>query len=274
MAWNMQIIQNKHRAERVIQFIETLTIPEGKHEGRPFILRPFQKDIIYRIYSPQWEDGFRVVRKAIYSVAKKNGKTPLVAAIILCHLIGPESKRNEQIYSAAYEKEQAGLTFEYMKKMIEYDQELTDITNVGSTKKEIIGLRTGSKYLALSAEAKSKHGISPALLIFDELAQFGADRRYYDTLIQGFGAHAEPLLLIISTQAEDDQAILSEEIDYALGEGKDDPTVELFFFTTPEKDPDGNIYELTNMEAAKLSNPALGDFLDKRDFMGLVYAIV
>lgn len=265
----MQITQNKTRAERVIQFIETLTIPEGKHEGKPFILRPWQKGIIYRIYAPMWADGFRVVRKAIYSVAKKNGKTPLVAAIILCHLIGPESKRNEQIYSAAYEKEQAGLTFEYMSKMIEYDQELTDITNVLATKKQIKGLLTGSKYSALSAEAKSKHGISPALLIFDELAQFEADRRYYDALIQGFGAHAEPLMLIISTQAENDQAILSEEIDYALGEGKDDPTVELFLFTTPEKDSDGNIYELTNMEAAKLSNPALGDFLDSRDFMGL-----
>ena len=265
----MQITQNKTRAKRVIKCIETLTIPEGKHEGRPFILRPWQKDIIYKIYSPQWADGFRVVRKAICSMAKKNGKTPLIAAIILCHLIGPEWKRNEQIYSAAYEREQAGLTFEYMVKMIEYDQELKDNTNIRTSKKEVVGSRTGSKYSALSAEAKSKHGISPAILVFDELAQFEADRRYYDTLVQGFGAHAEPLLLIISTQAENDQAILSEEIDYALTEGKDDPTVELFLFTTPEKDEDGNIYELTNMEAAKLSNPALGDFLDLRDFMGL-----
>lgn len=265
---------DKERADRVIEFIETLTIPEGMDEGKPFILRDWQKRIIYKIYAPVYESGLRIVRKAIYSVGKKNGKTPLIAAIILCHLVGPEAKRNEQIYSAAYEKEQAALTFNYMKKMIEYDEELErDLTAVRVSKKEIEGVYTGSIYKALSAEAKSKHGISPALLIFDELAQFGADREYFDTLVQGFGAHAEPLLLIISTQAADDLAVLSMEIDYAI-KHPEDKTVELFLFTAPLQDENGKDIDLMDRENWKKANPALGDFLSLVDLESLAKTAV
>jgi len=250
---------DKKRAQDMIKFIETLRVPEGMDQGQPLIMRPWQTDIITPVYGPVDENGIRIVRKAIYSVAKKNGKTPLIAGIALGHLIGPEAKSNEQLYSAAFERDQAALTFRYMKQMIEMDEELSDLTTIRTASKEIEAKSNGSIYKALSSEARSKHGISPALLIFDELAQFGADRDFYDTLIQGRGAHKEPLLWIISTQAADDLAILSQEIDYAKNFGKDDPTVKLFFFTTPKE------ADLLDRESWKLSNPALGDFLSEAD---------
>jgi phage terminase large subunit-like protein len=119
-------------------------------------------------------------------------------------------------------------------------------------------------FKALSSEVKGKHGIGPALLIFDELAQFGADREFYDTLIQGRGAHEEPLLWIISTQAPDDKSVLSQEIDYGMKVMRgeiDDPTVLCFLFTTPEE------ADIMDQEAWKLSNPALDDFLSLADMM-------
>ena len=245
----------------MIDFIETLRVPEGMDQGAPLIMRPWQKDIIMPVYGPVDENGIRIVRKAIYSVAKKNGKTPLIAGIALGHLIGPEAKSNEQLYSAAFERDQAALTYRYMKQMIEMDEELSDLTIIRTATKEIEARSNGSIYKALSSEARSKHGISPALLIFDELAQFGANREFYDTLIQGRGAHKEPLLWIISTQAADDLAILSQEIDYAIKYGAEDPTVKLFFFTTP------NDADILDRESWKLSNPALGDFLSEADMV-------
>jgi phage terminase large subunit-like protein len=257
------------RANRMIDFIETLRVPEGMHQGQQLIMRPWQRDIITPVYAPVDEHGIRIVRKAIYSIGKKNGKTPLLAGLTLGHLVGPEAKRNEQIYSAAFERDQAALTFRYMTQMIEMDEELSDLTIIRTTKKEIESRPNGSIYKALSSEARSKHGISPAVLIFDELAQFGADREFYDTLIQGRGAHKEPLLWIISTQAADDLAVLSQEIDYALAHGHEDPTVKLFFFHTPENDPDNpkKDIDLMDREAWKLSNPALGDFLSEADML-------
>lgn len=265
----MQTYIDTARAQRMIDFIQTLTIPEGMHQGKPFVLRQWQKDIIMQVYSPVDENGLRIVRKAILSMGKKNGKTPFIAALALCHLIGPEAKRNEQMNSAAFERDQAAIVFKYMMNMILADAELIDATIRRTATKEIEGRFTGSIYKALSAEAKSKHGISPAFLAFDELAQFGADRTFYDTLVQGFGAHLEPMLWIISTQAADDLAVLSQEIDYALGAGKDDPTVKLFFYTTPKNDEEGNEIDILDRESWKLSNPALDDFLLLKDFESL-----
>jgi len=265
------IISN--RAERMINFIQTLKIPEGMHQGLPFRLREFQKKKYYDVYAPVWKSScwngecigekcqekgkqtcIRVVRKAIYSVAKKNGKTPEIAGINLGHLIGPEAKRNEQLYSAAFERDQAAITYRYMVQMILMDEELSDLLIIRETKKEIFCPGNGSVFRALSSEVKGKHGLGPALLTMDELAQFGADRTFYDTLQQGRGAHLEPLLWIISTQAADDIAVLSEEIDTALKAqipGPDfDPTVKIFFYNTP-KDADP-----FDPESWKASNPA------------------
>ena len=251
----------RDRAADMIEFIEKLRIPEGMDQGKNFVLRDWQKDIIRGVYGPVDSSGIRIVRKGIFSVGKKNGKTPIIAAIALAHLIGPESKRNEQLYSAAFERDQAALTFRYMRQMIELDDVLPDLLNVKMSAKEIECDTTGSFFKALSSDARSKHGISPALLIFDELAQFGADREFYDTLVQGRGAHIEPMTWIISTQASDDLAVLSQEIDYAQKIGDDDPSVKLFFFTTP---PDAN---LDDRDAWRLSNPALGDFLNETDMV-------
>jgi len=253
---------NKQRAQNVIDFIETLRIPEGMYAGEPFRLRDFQKKIIFKVYSEVDERGLLVTRKAILSVGKKNGKTPLAATLGLVHLCGPEAKRNQQLYSAAFEREQASITFRYMRQMIEMDDELSERLNIKTSVKEIEDPISGSLFKALSREIRAKHGLGPAFLIFDELAQFGSNREFYDTLIQGRGAHEEPLLWIISTQASDDQAVLSEEIDYALkvqkGEIKD-PTVKLFLYITPED------ADLSDKEAWVLSNPALGDFLNIAD---------
>ena len=60
-----------NRGERMIEFIETLRIPEGMNTGAPFKLRPWQKEIIEAVYNPIHSNNIRVVRKAIFSVAKK-----------------------------------------------------------------------------------------------------------------------------------------------------------------------------------------------------------
>ena len=263
----MPVYIDKSKPKKIIDFIQNLCIPEGMDQGKQFLLRQWQINMINDVYGPVDENNSRIVRKSIYSVAKKNGKTPLIAGLALAHLVGPEAKVNEQIYSAAFERDQAALTFRYMKQMIEMDEYLSDITTIRATSKEIEAKDNGSIFKALSSEARSKHGISPAVLIFDELAQFGASREFYDTLIQGRGAHKEPLLWIISTQAADDLAVLSQEIDYAIEHGHEDPTVKLFFFTTPTQNENKEDIDLMDRESWKLSNPALGDFLSDADML-------
>ncbi|WP_433646419.1 phage major capsid protein [Kosakonia pseudosacchari] len=102
------------RGERVIAFIERFCIvPEGKLIGKPMRLDPFQKEFILAVYdNPAGTD------MAILSIARKNGKTGLIAGILLAHLVGPEAVQNTQIVSGALSREQAAIVFNLAVKMV------------------------------------------------------------------------------------------------------------------------------------------------------------
>ena len=86
-------------------------------------------------------------------------------------------------------------------------------TNIGRFKKQIEDMVNGSIYVALSSEAKTKMGLSPSFVVYDELGQ-ATSRSLYDALDSALGARKEPLLMVISTQAADDFAPMSQLIDY------------------------------------------------------------
>lgn len=85
------------RGERVIAFIERYClVPEGKLVGQPVVLVPFQKRFILEVY-----DNPAGTTEGILSIARKNGKSALIACILLAHLAGPEARLNSQIVSGA-----------------------------------------------------------------------------------------------------------------------------------------------------------------------------
>ena len=245
------------RGDRVIAFIETLKAPDGMLVGQPIKLRDWQKDAIRQVYDPVDERGKRLCRQAIFTLARKNGKTAVVAGLCLAHLCGPEAIRNGQLYSVAFDREQAGIIFKYMAAMCYQDEELSHRLNIVESRKKIFDPISGSEYQALSAETHGKHGRSSSFIVFDELAQFGADRELYDIMMTSRGAHEEPLVWVISTQAASDMALLSELIDYGkkVNSGEiADPKTKAFIYEVPMTDDpwdEANWYK---------ANPALGDF--------------
>ena len=67
------------RGDRVIAFVEGYCpVPEGEHVGQKIKLAPFQKRFIKQIY-----DNPRGTRRGYLSIARKNGKTALIAGIML-----------------------------------------------------------------------------------------------------------------------------------------------------------------------------------------------
>src|SRR6185436_8940048 len=79
------------RSERVIAFLECLTVTSGELAGSKFRVRDWQRAFIERVYTLD-ADGSRAVRTAVLSMGRKNGKTQLAAALALCHLCGPEAE--------------------------------------------------------------------------------------------------------------------------------------------------------------------------------------
>ena len=201
----------RRRAPAVIKFIERLTVPSGHGMGKPFELEPFQKLFIRAIYEPHL--GLRrAVRRAILSMARKNGKTALIAAIVLAHLVGPEAVVHGEIYSAANDRDQAAIVYKFARQMVELEPELAAEIDLVPSTKTMIARRTGSVYRAISAEAGTKHGYLPSVVIYDELAQ-AKNRDLYDVLDTSFGARDEPLFIVISTQSNDPEHIMSKLID-------------------------------------------------------------
>ncbi len=247
------------RSGRVINFIESLKLTAGSHAGKPFRLREWQKDIVRKVYDPATPEGLRQVRFMLLTMARKNGKTQLAAALALAHLAGPEAEARGEVYSAASDRNQAARTFREIEAFVSADPSLADRVNILRFAKRIEVLEgpgAGSIYEALSSDARKAHSLSPSCWIFDELAQ-AAGRELFDNLQTGMGAREEPLAIVISTMSPDPHHVMSEIVE----EGRNilagittDPTFAPFIFGTPE---DADIWaESTWYEA----NPALGDF--------------
>lgn len=244
------------RGEKVIAFIERyIVVPEGAHVGKPLILEQFQKDFILDVYDGELRRG-RKTRRAILSISRKNGKTGLIAALILVHLVGPEAKANSQVVSGALSREQASLVFELSSKMVKLSPELSKIVRIIPSSKRLIGLRMNVEYKALAAEGKTAHGLSPVLAILDETGQVkGSQDDFVDAIITSQGAHESPLLLVISTQASSDNDLLSIWIDDAK---KSDESV-CHVYEAPK---DIDLMDESGWYAA---NPALGKFRSLED---------
>lgn len=246
------------RGERVIAFIERYCkAPEGAHVGQPIILEDFQKKFILDVY-----DNPHGTHTAILSIARKNGKTALIAGILLAHLIGPEAVQNSQIVSGALSRDQAAIVFKLAVKMINLNEALQDLVHIIPSTKTLVGLAKNVEFRALSAEGKTTHGLSPILAILDETGQVkGPQDEFVDAVVTAQGAHEAPLLMVISTQAATDADLLSIWIDDAL-KGEDPKTV-CHLYTTPMD------MDILDKNAWEMSNPALGHFRSEADMQKL-----
>jgi len=94
-----------------------------------------------------------------------------------------------------------------------------------------------------------------SFFIYDELAQ-ARNRDLYDALDTAGAAREEPLSIVISTQSNDPQHLLSQLIDDGLS--GDDPTTVCHLYAVPDDADEAEIFK--NIKLWRLANPALGDF--------------
>lgn len=242
-------MKKRTRGEKVIAFIERFCVaPEGDKIGQPMRLEPFQKKFILEIY-----DNPLVTHSAFLSIARKNGKTALIAAILLAHLVGPEAVQNSQIVSGAQSKDQAAVVFELARKMVDMSPTLSKLVRILPSGKRLVGLSKNVLYRALAAEGKTAHGLSPILAILDEVGQVvGPTDKFVTAITSAQGAYANPLLIAISTQAPTDADMFSTWID--AQKAAPDPRVVCHVYSAPED------CQLDDRKAWAAANPALGKF--------------
>lgn len=246
------------RAERNIAWAERhIRIPEGKFVGQPLVMAEFMKDDFRAIY-----DNPVGTRRAIISRGRKNAKTTESAMILLLHLVGPEARPNAQLFSAARSRDQAAILFALAAKMIRMSPDLSAVVTIRDSGKQLFCSELGTLYRALSADASTAFGLSPVLVIHDELGQVKGPRDgLYEALETATAAQESPLSIVISTQAPTDADLLSVLIEDAKTGA--DPRTVLRFQTAPDGlDPFGE-------DAIRAANPAFDVFMNRQEVLAM-----
>lgn len=237
--------------QRIIRFIETFCrVPEGPKGkvGKPIRLLPFQKEFISAVY-----DNPAGTSRGYLSIARKNGKTGLIACLALAHIAGPMKIRNSQIISGARSRDQASLVFNLAEKIINFSPELRKVIRTTSSKRMLTGLVANVEFRAISAEAGTAHGLSPVVAILDEVGQIkGPVDPFVEAIDTAQGAYDNALLLAISTQAASEADMFSLWLDAAETTGS--PHIVSRLYTAPED------CDILDRKAWESANPALGEF--------------
>jgi phage terminase large subunit-like protein len=246
-------------AEKVMQFVhKECLVPEGALVGTPITLLPFQRAFIRSIYDNKDSEGNRLTKTAILSIARKNGKSTIIAPLVLASIIGPLAPKNAQIVSGAQSREQAAILFTAMSKMIGLNPNMSKRCQVIPSGKRLKGITTNTEYKALAKDGSTAQGLSPYIAVLDEVGQVVGPRdAFIEAITTSQGAHKDPLLFVISTQAASDSDLLSMWIDDA--ERNEDSTVVCHVYEA-EKDCD-----LLDESQWIKANPALGVFRSSED---------
>lgn len=245
---------DKQRALEVIEFVQLLKAVDDFH-GQPLQLLDWQYQLLWDVYGTVKDDGYRQYQYAYLEIPKKNGKTTLIAALALYHLVCDPP--GGQIYCCAADRGQAELVYKAATGMIDQEPAFSGLLKITDSRKTIKNLHTGTELKVLSAEAYTKHGINPTVVIFDELhAQ--PTRDLWDVMTFGAGAaRKEPLWWVITTAGDDpDRTSIGWEVHEYARKVRDgelhDPTWYVKIYAAPE---DADIFDERVWYQA---NPSLG----------------
>ena len=258
-------IFDEKKAERPIQFIERFCKhSKGEWAGRPVKLELFQKAFISALFGFIHETtGERRYRETLLYVARKNGKSTLLAGIALYCLIA-DGEAGAEVYSVASKKDQAKIIYEEVCNMVRQSPELLEITK--KRKSDLYFPLTFSKMQPLGRNSDTLDGLNSHLVIIDELHSI-KDRNTYEVMRQSQSARRQPLLVMITTAGTVRECIFDDMYKYACGVC--DETLEDDHFLPILYELDTKDEWLKPMMWEK-ANPSLGHIKKIDDLIGKV----
>jgi phage terminase large subunit-like protein len=186
---------------------------KGARGGQPFILEPWQEAFVACLFGWKQPDGTRRYRELFEYVPRKNGKTPVSAAIAL-YILTNDDEPGIEAYSAAADRDQAALVYAHAEGMVAQEPTLTKRLKIYKATKSIVCEETFSVYKVISAIANTKHGYNSHLVIIDE-THAQPDRELVDVLTTSTGGRRQPLILHTTTADFERPSICNEKLDYA-----------------------------------------------------------
>lgn len=241
------------KANRAIKFIETFCKhSKGELAGKPLKLALFQRAYVSALFGfVDKETGYRRYTESFFFVARKSGKSTMLAAIAL-YMLMADGESGSEVYSVASKRDQANILFDQAHEMIKQSADLN--RNIRKRKSDLYFPHNFSKMQSLGKNSNSLDGLNAQLVVIDELHSI-QDRNLYEVMKQSQSARTQPLLIMITTAGTHRGTIFDDLYEYACnvvdGNFEDDNFLPI-------------MYELDHKAEFKMpdrwqkANPALG----------------
>lgn len=234
------------RRARVLAVFEgVLCHTKGRWARQPFHLTTWQRDdiVVPLLCTVRWDPEtstyVRRYRIAWLELARKNGKSELLAALALILLVA-DDEASAEVYGCARDRDQARKVFDVAARMVELSPVLSRRLKVNRHAKRISDARTASYYEVVAADAEGNLGHNPHGIIFDEVLT-QRDGGLWDAMRTAMGTRTQPLMVAATTAGSDLGGFCHTEHDYCLRvlEQPDlDPTRFVYMRNTPaDADP-------------------------------------
>ena len=238
-------------ADRFIQFFERfLHHSKGKWAGQPFTLLPWQQFAVANIFGWKRDDGSRRFSTFYCQVARKNGKTQLLAGIGLAMLDFDGEEASEVVWGAT-KRDQARICHDEATRMVRSSPHLKKRIKI--LRNNLAVPSSNSKAEPLSSDAKSADGLNVHCAVLDEFHAH-KDADLLNVLKSATGARTSPLIAIITTAGFNINSpcfhMMKSTCDLLEGKTEDDSLFALIY--TLDEDDD-----FTDPEVWIKANPSL-----------------
>ena len=225
----------------------TLTVPTGPLRGKPYRLDGWQREWLSKALAPG-------VREAGLSVARKNGKSGLVAALLLCYLVGPLNAPNFRAVVVSL----TGLLAAELRQAIQQTADISRLSDRLVIKQSpppgSIAGQDGALLSILASDKATGHAVGADLAIIDEAGLIPESRRELWAAVLSSTSGRDGRLLCVSIRGHG--PMFSE-----LAERAGSPGVVWTEYAAPEG------CALDDEKAWKVANPGLASGIKSRSYM-------
>lgn len=253
---------NEKKANKPIKFIETFCKhSKGEWAGQPFRLELFQKAYISALFGFINKDtGLRRFKETLFMVARKNGKSSMLAGIALYMMIA-DNEPGAEVYSTATKKDQARIIFDETINIVNQSQDLK--AYIKKRKTDLYFPMSMSKFQPLGKNSDTLDGLNAHCVIMDELHSV-KDRNLYEVMKQSQSARRQPITIMITTAGTVRECIFDDMYSYACsvadGTFNDDSFLPVIYELDKRE-------EWTDPKAWQKANPGLGSIKKVSDLM-------
>lgn len=210
------LVWDKAQAARAIGFFrDVLRLNGGEHEGKPFILEPFQCFIVGSLFGWYGVDGARRFRVAYVEIAKGNGKSPLAAGIGH-YMLSADKEPRAEVYAAATKKDQAMILFRDAVAMVDQSPALSSRLKQSGQQPNVWNLAdtsTGSFFRPIASD-DAQSGPRPHCALIDEVHEHKS-ALMIDMMRAGTKGRRQALIFEITNSGFDRHSVCWQHHEYS-----------------------------------------------------------